>query len=886
LGFKSNVHMSAVGRIRAFFRVSHRPVSARHCKAALPVIHRSFSHVAGFEGEGRKLATLPLSDPAAAAERLHVDGVVVFGEGVGDATGSQVLSPKFLARARQLVQETFTDAVDRAQDISVARGSLTLDGSPAEVAQGCGVGMSAGFRELVQRACGRFDYQWGLDGLQELLQESTEENIFKQIDDFTKAVLGPEAKLEFSGCLLTFPGGSEQLWHADGEHLFNEKESDLQLTEILPCHCLNVFIPLVDVQSTNGGTEFCLGSQHRTARLRGSDVVWQNQSWREQLGYGKDGEDNEALVRIQVQAGQVLSFDYRTLHRALAHQDEQPRPVLYFTYCKPWFSDALNFGGLPSLSERDNIQVYYREHPHQRLGDPSQVEALLNRSGRHKLGGEMNVNRVRGQFPALQTGDGKIYADGAAGTQIPQVVANSISKYLTTYGATNIGGNYYTAEMALKTVHDARVAGARLLLGHGEASMSGESFSSRITFGLNCTNLLFHLARCLERANWFCKGDNVIVSAACHDSNVSPWLILAERYGCEVRWLQPAVGDSLLDDSVDGQNYAACVQRLRGLVDDRTRIVAIGLASNATGRVHEGAAAELAKRVAEVKLAMGSSAPHPLLVLDATHYIPHRPFDLDAPEWSGAADAVVCSAYKFGGPHLGIMGFGKHSVLGQGMAENSFPVWKVGLRQSDSSLGTDDRAMSDCLPTGLPTLEGYEISRWEMGTLPFESLAGFTALVQQYYCNRKLFPVADSATSSTKAAFAAIQQHERMLSEHFLTKFAGLQHKFRAAEMQTDATGLRLHGCSDPAQRTPTFAISIDGLRQGAKVEDLCLFLNQEKEIHCTYGNHYAPELVDKALGQKEHGGVVRLSFLHYNSVEEVEQVVDALGEFWQSRLS
>ncbi|EKX45508.1 hypothetical protein GUITHDRAFT_71319, partial [Guillardia theta CCMP2712] len=134
--------------------------------------------------------------------------------------------------------------------------------------------------------------------------------------------------------LYSLPGCSEQAWHADGEHLFASKDHPL-----LPLHCLNVFVPLVDIVSrgvrANGGTEFCLGSHRLTCGQE--DIIWQSPQHKDTIGH------LEPPAPLDCSAGSIVLFDYRVLHRGLANLSEHARPILYFTYARSWFQDVNNF---------------------------------------------------------------------------------------------------------------------------------------------------------------------------------------------------------------------------------------------------------------------------------------------------------------------------------------------------------------------------------------------------------------------------------------------------------------------------------------------------------------------------------------------------------------
>lgn len=808
------------------------------------------------------LAPTSLADPQRAIEQFNEQGVLVFEEKVSD---------NFVKKSKEMAENAFKDAIGRAEIYNrEVRGYRVHDCSASK--ERMGVGKEFGFTEFVQRARGRFDMTWRISEQikeEKFYQEEAilQEDVVKKI---VGGILGDDYKLEFSGCLWSVPGGKEQLWHVDGEHLFNEVNTAVN-SDILPCHCLNVFIPLVDVFSENGGTEFCLGSHMLTNKVKGSDIVWQREDWKDKIGA-------ENLVRIQVQSGQILMFDYRLLHRALEHVGEKPRPVLYFTFCKRWFTDGLNFSGLPSLSEvefglsssdddRSALVDRWRNGGSFEKQSPTSASSCI-----------LDVESIREKHYRAGVFSGKTLADAAAGTQTPVAVINAVSDHLKQNGATNLGGEYKASEEALRIVRKARVAGAELLLGYPGGLQGGEeeAYTERIVFGLNCSSLLFHLSRCIEYAcltkSGLIKGScircenpsNIVVSGACHDANVSPWLLLAQNLGLEVRWLKP-IRNNTEDADALWLNGKEDDNPLSELVDEGTLLIAVGLASNASGRVHES----LIKDYCQNTTPMNNGLKRPLLVIDATHYVPHRFVNIDEDDWRNQVDALVCSAYKYGGPHLGVMAFGAESPL----ASDFFPVYKYGLRPN-SFPGEIDK---DYLPAGMARGEGYEISRWELGTLPYEQLAGFHAMVQRYY--KDLVPRFSSSvgrrSEDVQSVFERIQKHESLLSERFLMRFKELEEKFSRSDSK-----LVLHGSRNPEERTPTFAVSVLQNNQNASA-DLCSFLCREKRIYCTYGNHYAPSLVD-GLGLDLESGWVRLSFYHYSTLADVDKACAGLEEFWE----
>ena len=195
-----------------------------------------------------------------------------------------------VARSREMCMAAWEEAQARAR---------LLRGGELQV------GMEHGFVEFVQRAQGRYDMHWGVNGQPHFLDQ---QNILDKFMPFVHEVFGGAhmTKMDFNGCLMSLPGAKEQLWHVDGEHLYTSEpgmecygDTKVQFfnrednSSILPAHCLNIFVPLVDVEGKNGGTEFCLGSHFHTKFL-GEDIVWQDSSWKDRIGF--DGE----ILQIKV----------------------------------------------------------------------------------------------------------------------------------------------------------------------------------------------------------------------------------------------------------------------------------------------------------------------------------------------------------------------------------------------------------------------------------------------------------------------------------------------------------------------------------------------------------------------------------------------------------
>ena len=271
-----------------------------------------------------------------------------------------------------------------------------------------------------------------------------------------------------------------------------------------------------------------------------------------------------------------------------------------------------------------------------------------------------------------------------------------------------------------------------------------------------------------------------------------------------------------------------CPDMVEDLVDANTRLVSMGLASNATGRVHTSTL----ERVREVAAGLEE---RPLLVLDLTHFVPHRRADIR----QLGADAVICSAYKFFGPHLGLMAFDRARL--------------TGLRPSKVGLRFEGGARRDLLDYGeVPGRDNCEISRWELGTLNYEALAGLAGCVEYL---TGLAPPA--GPPDLAAAYSELRRHEEALADRFL---AGVQPLLAEGRV-------RLLGSREVGDRTPTFALALPVSRDPLA---LVTGLNAAG-VACTHGNHYAVGLVDEVLAP---AGVTRLSFMHYNTLQEVDTVV------------
>ncbi|MBX3029366.1 MAG: cysteine desulfurase-like protein [Chloroflexi bacterium] len=399
-----------------------------------------------------------------------------------------------------------------------------------------------------------------------------------------------------------------------------------------------------------------------------------------------------------------------------------------------------------------------------------------------------DVTALRSRFPALsleQGGRPLVFLDGPGGTQVPNEVIEAVADYYRTMNA-NDGGAFVTSRRSDAMVAEAHAAVADLL---------GAASPDEIVFGANMTTLTFHVSRSIGAL--FGPGDEVVVTTLDHEANVSPWRQMAADRGLEVRVVDIQEADGTLDlDSLDAA------------LGPRTRLVAVGYASNALGTINP--VAEIVRR---------AHAVGALTWVDAVHYAPHGPIDVQALD----TDFLVTSAYKWFGPHVGAL-YMRASVAA--------PMTPVKVR---------------------PSSHGYST-----GTPNFEGIAGTLAAV------RYLESVADAPGGRRErlvASMSAIATYERTLSARFLDGIATIP-------------AVRTWGITDPSrltERTPTFSISVDGVAPRHIAERL-----GDAGILAWDGHFYAQGLIER-LGLAEQGGVVRLGFVHYTTPEEIDRTLDEL---------
>jgi len=398
---------------------------------------------------------------------------------------------------------------------------------------------------------------------------------------------------------------------------------------------------------------------------------------------------------------------------------------------------------------------------------------------------------VRDQFPALRRD--AAFLDGAAGSQVPQSVIDAISTYYVNHNA-NHGGLFATSRESDAVGDEARRACADLL---------GTQDDGCVLFGANMTTLTFALSRAI--ATRWKPGDEVIVTSLDHDANVSPWVRAAADRGATVRHVNIHPEDCTLD-----------LEDFRQKLSGRTRLVAVGCASNAVGT--RNPFPEM------IRLAHEAGAR---VFLDAVHHAPH--LLMDVTDWD--CDFLCCSAYKFFGPHVGIL-YGKRELL------EDLPAYKV-------------RPCPETLP-----------DRWMTGTQNFAAIAGVGAAIDYLAGIGKSLGETGDRRARLARAFGAIERYEREAGARLLEGLASIPR-------------VTIRGITDPkrlGERVPTVAFTHSTHSTQAVVRHL-----DSRGVFAWHGNFYALPLTE-ALGV-EPDGMVRVGLLHYNSTSEVDRLVRALAE-------
>jgi cysteine desulfurase family protein (TIGR01976 family) len=401
-----------------------------------------------------------------------------------------------------------------------------------------------------------------------------------------------------------------------------------------------------------------------------------------------------------------------------------------------------------------------------------------------------NLEAVRAQFPALQLG--AIFFDNPGGTQVAQPVLDRMNRYLIHTNA-NKHGAFKTAIESDAVLHEAHAAMADLLNARSP---------DEIVFGQNMTTLTFTISRALGR--WLKPGDEIVVTRLDHDANIAPWLLLAEDRGAVVKWVDIREDDCTLDMS-----------DFESQISDTTKIVACGYASNAVGTIND------VKTVVGLAHAVGA-----LCFVDAVQFAPHGVVDVR----DLGCDLLACSAYKFFGPHIGIL-YGKYELLDRLTAYKVRPA------------------------------ENKPPDKFETGTQNHEGIAGVLGAVEylEWLGGRKK---EEGRREALVRAMTTLADYEREQGGYLIE---GLQ----------TIKGLKIWGITNPAQferRVPTVSFTLEGWNPLHIAERLA-----QENIYTWDGHYYAVSIMER-LGLQSQGGMLRVGLAHYNTRAEVEKLVAVLS--------
>ena len=411
--------------------------------------------------------------------------------------------------------------------------------------------------------------------------------------------------------------------------------------------------------------------------------------------------------------------------------------------------------------------------------------------------GTFDVAWVREQFPSLAfevQGHAAAFLDGPAGTQVPKQVIQAIDSYFASANA-NTCGAFETSRRNDAMIRSTRQAMADFFNCH----------ANEVVFGQNMTSITFALARAIGRE--LKAGDEIVVTTLDHDANVAPWRALDEK-GVIVRQVDIHEGDCTLD-----------FDDLKRKITGKTKVVAVGYASNMVGTINP---------VEEItKLAHRAGA---LMFVDAVHFAPHGLIDVKALD----CDFLVCSSYKFFGPHMGTL-YGKQEHF------ERFKPYKV-------------RPATDAIP-----------DCWETGTQVQELIAGIGAAVDYLAgLGRRSDSSVKTRRESLRAAYRSTVPYERALMTRLLD---GLQ----------TIPGVKVYGITDPqrfAERCATVSLRLGDHHP----TEIAKFLG-DRGVFTWDGNFYALNLSER-LGVEANGGVLRIGLVHYNTTAEVDRLLQALDEF------
>lgn len=415
---------------------------------------------------------------------------------------------------------------------------------------------------------------------------------------------------------------------------------------------------------------------------------------------------------------------------------------------------------------------------------------------------QFDASAVRMMFPSLnipaESGNLPVFFDNPGGTQVPQMVIDAVTDVYRRANAIP-GGHFATSkrsEVLFNAAHEAM------------ADFFNAQSPNEIVFGMNTTTLNFALSRALGHR--LQSGDEIVLTRMDHDANISPWLRLAQDQGLTVKWADIHTEDCTLD-----------LASLEAALSERTRIVATVHASNAVGTINPVSA------IADMAHAVGA-----IYVMDAVQSVPHEPIDVQVI----GCDFLLCSSYKFFGPHLGVM-YGRYDLL------DELPAYQV-------------RPAKPKPPT-----------KWETGVQSFEAINGINGTIQyleqigaQY--GEGEFPEYTGRRQLLKRAMAATKLYEADLAAYLIE---GLQ----------SIPGVQIYGITDSNRmmdRVPTVSFTLEGHLPEHVGQHLA-----DRDIYLWTGDYYAIEIM-KRLGHSAHG-MVRVGLAHYNTRNEVDRLLEAVNE-------
>jgi cysteine desulfurase family protein (TIGR01976 family) len=402
-----------------------------------------------------------------------------------------------------------------------------------------------------------------------------------------------------------------------------------------------------------------------------------------------------------------------------------------------------------------------------------------------------DVQVARAQFPAFEQRDNgrtPIFLDNPAGTQVPQTVIDAVVHYYR-YDNANSHGVFATSQRTDALKQSARETAAAFL---------NANRPEEIAFGPNMTTLTLGFSRAIGRT--FKSGDEIILTQMDHDANVNPWLLMAADRGLTVRWVRLDAETGTLDQ----QTYEAAL-------NERTRLVCVGYASNALGTINP------IKHMAKKAHAVGAQ-----IYVDAVQAAPHLLIDVQDLD----VDYLVCSAYKFYGPHIGVL-YGKYDLL------HAITPYKV-------------RPAGDDNP-----------DKWETGTGSYETIAGTKAAID-YLAS---FGEGSSLRERLASSYAQIMEYERRLTWQLIEGLKQIPH-------------IEVRGIVDSAQadeRVSTVIFRLESKHPQAVAEALA-----KEAIYVWNGDYYAWETM-RALNHHADGGMVRIGIAHYNTEDEIRHTVEVL---------